>query len=35
MQFFETLRKLSYNNDRYIKGHSMALLKRLQAIDIE
>lgn len=35
MDFFAQLKKLSTNNDRNIKGHSIALLKRLQSIDIE
>lgn len=35
LEFFGTLKKLSTNKDRHIKGHSIALLKRLQSIDIE
>lgn len=35
LEFFAQLKKLSTNKDRNIKGHSIALLRRLQAIDIE
>ena len=35
LEFFGTLKKLSTNKDRNIKGHSIALLRRLQNIDIE
>lgn len=35
MDFFAQLKKLSTNKDRHIKGHSVALLRRLQSIDIE
>ena len=33
--FKNILLKLSANKDRNIKGHSIALLRRLQDIDIE
>ena len=33
--FKNILIRLSTNKDRHIKGHSLALLKRLQDIDIE
>ena len=35
IQFKNILIRLSTSKDRNIKGHSIALLRRLQSIDIE
>lgn len=35
LNFIQQLTKLTLHKDRNIKGHSIALLRRLQAIDIE
>lgn len=35
LEFFAQLKKLTTHKDRHIKGHSIALLRRLQNIDIE
>lgn len=32
-QFFSKLKELTKNKDRHIKGHSIALLKRLQELN--